>query len=101
MFAGHVTMELLIDDLQLLRGESSRVFVCGPQRAVVEQLLAENVRADQREISPLYAKGPCQFPVQRPQSAFSRSRRAFGVDDDGFVLARQSSVLFSFDAFVQ
>src|SRR5204863_5515794 len=53
--ARHVAIELLVDDLQLVAGERPGVFVGGAERAVVEELLAPDVRADERELGPVDA----------------------------------------------
>ena len=51
--ARHVAVELLVDDVQLVAGERAGVLVGCAQRAVVEQLLAPDVRADERELAPV------------------------------------------------
>ena len=76
VLARHVAVELLIDDLQLLGGECAGILVGGAERAVVEQLLAPDVRTDQREIAPLHADVAREFLLQRPQRALARCRRA-------------------------
>ena len=59
--AGHVAIELPVDDLQLLAGERTAVLVRRPERRVVEKLLAPDVGADDREFAPLHAESPASF----------------------------------------
>ncbi len=92
VFARHVAVELLIDNLQLFRGQGTGVLVGTPQRAIIEQLLAPDVGADEREIAPAHAEGSREPFLQRPQCALSRSGGSLGVDHDGPLLRRQQLV---------
>jgi hypothetical protein len=92
VFARHVAVELLIDDLQFLGGERAGIFVRRAELRVVEQLFAPDVRADQREIAPLHADVASQFFLQRPQRALARSGRPFGIDDHRPLLPRQQLI---------
>ena len=52
LLQGHITIQLLVHQLQFLGCECARVFVGGTERAVVQQLLAPDVGTDQREVAP-------------------------------------------------
>src|SRR6185312_8739919 len=78
----HVAVELLIDDLQLLAGERTGVFVARAERAVVEELLAPDVGADQRELAPVDAGLARELLLQRSQRALPGSGCALRVHDD-------------------
>ena len=64
--AGDVVIELLIDDLDLVSRERAAVFVMGAERRVFDQLLAPDVRADEREVAPIDADIACQRFLQGP-----------------------------------
>src|ERR1700722_426812 len=92
MLARHVAVELLVHDLQFVGAERAGIFVGGAELAVVEQLLAPDVRADQREIAPLRTDVARQLLLQRPKRALARSRGPLGIDDDRPLLTRQQAV---------
>src|SRR5215472_5809717 len=57
--ARHVAIELVIDALQLLRSEAAAILVFRTERAVVQQLLAPDIGADEREFAPAHADLSC------------------------------------------
>ena len=71
--------------------KAPRVLVDRAQSVVVEQLLAPDVRADQREIAPVDADIAGELLLQRPQRALARGRRPFGIHDHGSLLARAAN----------
>jgi len=95
VFARHVAVEFLVDDLQFLGGEPRLHIVSRTEHPVVEELFAPDVRTDQREITPSHPDVARQFFLQGPQRALARCRRAFGVDDDRPLLPRQQGIAFA------
>ena len=51
-FHRHMTIQLLVDDLDLVSRHRPGIFVGGAKRAVVEKKLPPDVRTDQRKILP-------------------------------------------------
>ena len=94
VFARHVAIEPLIDDLQLLPGQAAGVLVGRSQRTVVEQLFTPDVRANQRKVGPAQAKLAGQLFLQRTQAALASRGCALGVDDDRRRLQWQALVAF-------
>src|SRR5207248_5795317 len=54
-FASHVSVELVIDDLQFVSREGAAIFVVRSQIAVIEELLAPDIWTDDREVAPIDA----------------------------------------------
>ena len=90
--ARHVAVELLVDDPQFLARARAAVFVRGAQRRVVEQLLAPDVRADQREVVPRDADALGEHLLLRAHRALACRGGALGVHDHRPLLRRQQPV---------
>ena len=64
----------------------------GPSDGVVEELLAPDVGADEREFAPAHADLAGELALPRAQRALARRGGAFRVHDDGTILPRQERV---------
>ncbi len=71
----------------------------GAEGVVVEQLLAPDIRADQRKLVPAHADPAGEQPLQGTQGALAGSGGAFGVDHDRTLLRRQEPVAFGGGSF--
>jgi len=53
---GHVPVELLVDNFQLMTGKGAGIFIGSPERCIIEQKFPPDVRTDEREVIPWDAK---------------------------------------------
>src|SRR5215471_627034 len=93
--ARHVAIQLVIDELQLFGSEAAAILVFRAERAVVQQLLAPDIGADEREFAPARADFSRERLLQRTQRALAGRRRSFGIHDYRLVLPRQHGVAFA------
>src|SRR6478672_3777906 len=95
VLSSHVAIELMVDDLQFIRGEGAGVLVSRAEARVIEQLFAPDVRADQRKVAPTYADIAGQPLLQRPQRALAGGGCSLGIDYHGSLLTRQQGIAFT------
>ena len=87
----HVAVELPVDDGELLSGQHPGVAVRIAERLVVEQVLAEDVGAQHREVRPVHSDAPGELPLAGAQAALSGSRRALAIHHHGSLLGGESA----------
>ena len=93
--ARHVPIELVVDDGEFLTCEGGRVLVGVAKAAVIDELLAPDVRADECELRPVDANPAREAALQRAQRALARCRWPLGVHDDGALLPRHPAEPFA------
>src|ERR1700730_15892370 len=92
IFSRHISVKLLIDNLQFLGRKCTSVLVGAAERPILEKLLSPNIRTDQCKMVPGQADVASNFLLQRSQCAFSRRRRSLDIDNHWPLLARQQVV---------
>jgi hypothetical protein len=83
----HVTVELAVDDLDLVARECAGVFPRFAQGLVVEQIFAPDLGAEEGEVGPFDAELGREPALQGAYGALARGRGALELHDHRPLLA--------------